>query len=157
MNIIPVIDISDGIAVHARQGNRSEYRPVNSPLCPDADVMHVIDSYLSWYPFTSCYIADLDAIESRGNNSNLLETVLTQHDGLEIWLDAGANDYAKSLQQSCGRRLRPVIGTETGMDIRHLGTTLKQHDAQISFERCKLPCDRGLRHLQCRCCCRQRA
>ena len=65
MNIIPVIDIRDGIVVHARGGERANYQPLKSLLTQSVKLEQVIDDLLAWYPFKQLYIADLDAIEQK--------------------------------------------------------------------------------------------
>lgn len=117
MLIIPVIDIRDGIAVLARAGRREEYKPVQSLLSPQADVDAVVRAYLSLYPFTTLYVADLDAIQGKGDNRRVIDALHRNFPGLSFWIDAGNNfaDYLFSHD-----RLRPVIGSETGIGCRQL-------------------------------------
>jgi phosphoribosylformimino-5-aminoimidazole carboxamide ribotide isomerase len=109
LHIIPVIDLQDGQAVHARQGNRSEYLPVRSVLCPDPDPQSLLLAYLGVFPFKTIYIADLDAIQGRGNNDALIERLAARFPGQEFWVDAGIE-----LRTRKSARIRPVIGTESG-------------------------------------------
>ncbi|MCX4186381.1 HisA/HisF-related TIM barrel protein [Methylophaga sp. OBS4] len=113
MEIIPVIDIREGVAVHARGGNRSDYPPLKSCLTQASEIKPLIADLLDWYPFRAIYIADLDAIES-GQHSVLryheLEKTFPQ---LEIWLDAGIRTYADYLQYEQNQIVRPVLGSET--------------------------------------------
>jgi len=46
MKIIPVIDLKDGVVVHAKQGHREHYQPINTDLCKSSDIFQVIEH--SW-------------------------------------------------------------------------------------------------------------
>ncbi len=63
MQIIPVIDIKNGVVVHARAGDRASYRPIETPLASSAEPLAVIEGLLSLFPFDTLYLADLDGIE----------------------------------------------------------------------------------------------
>ena len=68
MQVIPVLDLKGGLVVHARMGAREQYRPIRTPLSPTSNPIDVARGLLSVYPFSSFYIADLDAIAGAGNN-----------------------------------------------------------------------------------------
>lgn len=89
MDIIPVIDLMDGQVVHARHGDRHNYRPIQSALCSGSEPLHIIDSLLRLYPFKCLYIADINAIQGRDHHAELIKQLRSQHPALEIWLDAG--------------------------------------------------------------------
>ena len=110
MHIIPVIDLLDGLAVHARRGLRSGYRPVASSLCPDPDPQAVLRAYLSLYPFRTVYVADLNAIQNTGDNDAVMRGLLAAFPGMEFWLDAGKATLKRTVPA-----LRPVLGTESGI------------------------------------------
>ncbi len=109
MKIIPVIDLKDGVVVHAQQGHRQNYQPVNTPLCKVSDVFQVIEAFLGIYAFDTFYIADLNAITNQGNNIHLLNNVLTHYPQINFWLDRG---YQKYHQLTSGNVL-PVLGSES--------------------------------------------
>ncbi len=115
MHIIPVLDLMNGQVVHAERGQRHLYRPVHSPLCPLATVEAVVDAYMSIFPFDTLYVADLDAIRECGNNDAVLERLLLNYPGLTLWMDQGRRSHAPG-----NHRVRPVLGTETGMLPDHL-------------------------------------
>jgi phosphoribosylformimino-5-aminoimidazole carboxamide ribotide isomerase len=102
MRLIPVIDLKDGVVVHARRGQRDAYLP----LSPTADVFAVIDQFLQLYEFYIIYLADLNAIMQQGNNSVLIETVLRHYPNIEFWLDSG---FPVSLDLP---NYLPVLGSE---------------------------------------------
>ncbi len=85
MRLIPVIDLKEGVAVHARRGQRDAYQA----LSPNADVFAVIDTFLQGYDFKVIYLADLNAIMGRGDNTALIERVLRHYPTIEFWLDCG--------------------------------------------------------------------
>lgn len=89
--LIPVIDLMNGVAVHARQGQRELYLPVNSPLCPSANVHDVISAFLQVSDFKIIYLADLNAITGQGNNNNqqLINTLLADYPEILFWIDSG--------------------------------------------------------------------
>ena len=117
MLIIPVIDIRNAQVVHARCGKRDDYRPLQTALCHNSDPLELVHAYLSLYPFTEIYLADLDAIEQTGQNDAVVTSLHNHFSDLTFWLDAGNNiaDDLHSLE-----RLRPVIGTETGVTSQQL-------------------------------------
>ena len=77
MKIIPVIDLKDGVVVHAQQGMREQYQPINTHLCQSSDIYQVIEAFLGVYDFDTIYIADLNAITHQGDHDRLITEVLT--------------------------------------------------------------------------------
>lgn len=110
MNIIPVIDLKDGLAVSAIQGKRNGYQPINSPLCQSSLIEDVLQGYLSIYPFKTFYIADLNAITHIGDNQRLIDTLIQHHPALEFWVDNGKQ--IPDLFTSKTLKYRPIIGSE---------------------------------------------
>ena len=66
MHYLPVIDLLDGIVVHAQRGQRDDYRPLVTRLAARPLPRDILDGYLSLYPFKACYLADLNALMARG-------------------------------------------------------------------------------------------
>ena len=89
MRIIPVIDIKDGIVVHAKHGNRDDYAPLQSTLCQSADVIAVIDVFCQQFTPDCIYLADLNAITRQCSNADLIKAVLSAYPALTFWVDAG--------------------------------------------------------------------
>jgi phosphoribosylformimino-5-aminoimidazole carboxamide ribotide isomerase len=116
LDIIPVIDLMDGQVVHARHGDRHNYRPIQSVLCSGSEPLHIIDSLLRLYPFKRLYIADINAIQGRGHHAELIKQLRSQHPALEIWLDAGIHqpDTASDWQR---HGVLCVIGSESQPDM----------------------------------------
>jgi HisA/HisF family protein len=109
--------------VHARMGTRSAYAPIETPLSPTSRPTDVARGLLSIFPFKNFYVADLNAIENKGNNHAALELLSVQFPQLELWVDAGISDIHDAerwLEAGLGRL---VLGSETQQDsklIRHL-------------------------------------
>lgn len=69
------------------------------------------------YPFPTLYIADLDAIQRRGDNRRVVADLRNRFPELEIWVDAGFGSSADwAPWQPCG--VRPVVGSESQADTR---------------------------------------
>jgi phosphoribosylformimino-5-aminoimidazole carboxamide ribotide isomerase len=115
MDVIPVLDLQGGQAVHARGGRREAYRPLLTPLSSGSTPAEVVAGLLRLHPFRRLYVADLDAIEGRGSHAALLAGLARAHPGLEIWLDAGVTDAA-SLAAVRAAGLVPVVGSESQRD-----------------------------------------
>lgn len=111
MKIIPVIDLKDGVVVHAKLGQRDHYQAIHTPLCASADVHDVIAAFLSIYPFDTFYIADLNAITGLGNHQALIANVLAKHPKRQFWLDCG---YQREYPYPA--HALPVLGSESYND-----------------------------------------
>lgn len=128
MKIVPVIDLRDGLVVHARGGNRAAYRPLQSELCDSTEPPTVVRALQQFYPFTTLYVADLDALENRRSNAGVIRDLLEGFPDLRIWLDAGIPDIHAGLENP---RLVPVIGSETGITPREFIAVRERHRAAI--------------------------
>jgi len=131
MEIIPVIDLKGGQAVHARQGQRDAYRPVRSPLCPDSAPLAVVQAYRAVYPFRSLYVADLDAIQGDGDNSASVAAIAQAFPDLKLWLDSGFVQEAVCrswLDQDLGHL---VLGSESQSETALLERLLKGGAGQV--------------------------
>ena len=134
MVIIPVMDIQGGKVVQARSGLRSGYRPIRSPLCRDARPASVLQDFLEIYRFKIIYMADLDAIEGKGNNEAVMEELSVMFPELTVWLDRGNRETRQGTEQ---RRwtVKPVIGSETGINPAGVSRFLAVHgDAVLSLD-----------------------
>jgi len=111
MKIIPVIDLKNGVVVHARQGNREHYEPINTDLCKSSDIFQVIETFLGVYAFDSFYIADLNAITHQGNHDLLIADVLARYPQTTFWIDKGYQKYDKGIPTA--NNALPVLGSES--------------------------------------------
>jgi len=116
MEVIPVLDLKDGIVVHARMGRRDQYRPIETPLASTSRPVDVARGLLSIYPFETLYIADLDAIERHGDNDAVLTRLRREFPDLVLWVDNGVADAARAqcwLDAGLGHL---VLGSESQKD-----------------------------------------
>ncbi|MGJ0485524.1 MAG: HisA/HisF-related TIM barrel protein [Methylomicrobium sp.] len=114
MQVIPVIDLKDGAVVHAQQGKRETYQPIHTDLCPSADIFDVLDAYLNLYEFRIFYIADLNALEKKGNHASLIYTVAERFPERSFWLDSGLPPSPSVHQQPAN--IKTVLGSESFQD-----------------------------------------
>jgi phosphoribosylformimino-5-aminoimidazole carboxamide ribotide isomerase len=115
VKVIPVIDIINGLVVHAVRGQRKEYKPIQSILTNAISPLEVAKAFKN-LGFTELYIADLDAIITCSTDFSMYKQIATQT-GLKLMVDAGITsiDRAQNLFNS-GSKV--VIGTET---LQHKG------------------------------------
>lgn len=116
MDIIPVLDLKDGVVVHARIGRRDQYRPIETPLSLSSMPTDVARGLLAIYPFKTFYVADLDAIERRGNNNGALARLRNDFPHLALWVDNGVNELREARQWLDADLGHLVLGSETQTD-----------------------------------------
>jgi phosphoribosylformimino-5-aminoimidazole carboxamide ribotide isomerase len=117
MQIIPVLDIAGGTAVHAQAGNRSQYAPLESQLTPGqvGDAAAVLRAFHTELGIHQCYIADLDAIQGGPVQRTLIRELAAFHTGFAgaLMVDAGTHLPEGALEVlSCGAS-EVVVGLET--------------------------------------------
>lgn len=106
--IIPVLDIKDGIAVSGKSGNRDEYKPLKTVFNHSSDPLE-ISKALKKLGASEIYIADLDAIEGRDSNRDLVRTI---NQILPVMLDCGAYDL-DSVDEALQVSEKVIVATET--------------------------------------------
>jgi phosphoribosylformimino-5-aminoimidazole carboxamide ribotide isomerase len=117
MDIIPVLDLSRGVAVWAQAGNRARYEPVASSLVPDSvgDAVALLRAFRRRLGATSCYVADLDAIQGGAIQRAMLRELAQLETGFAgaIMVDAGAHSPESTFEVlACGAS-QVVVGLET--------------------------------------------
>lgn len=113
MDVIPVIDVRLGQAVRAQAGNRASYRPLTTPLAESSDPIVVAQGIMTLFAFPRLYVADLDGIEGRGRNADLVRALSAALPAVELLVDDGTGAPASSQDLSAEASITPVIGTET--------------------------------------------
>jgi phosphoribosylformimino-5-aminoimidazole carboxamide ribotide isomerase len=114
MRLIPVLDLLDGVVVHAVRGEREHYLPVKSVLCETAEPMVVARSFRDRLGLTEIYIADLNAIQGRPHPEHREAiSTLARQEGLTILVDAGAADVETAQELLDLGAHQVVIGAET--------------------------------------------
>jgi len=111
MKIIPVIDLKDGLVVHAKQGQRDDYRPIHTALCQSSALLEVLQAFLSLAEFDTFYVADLNAITGTGNHCVQLLSIMAQFPTITFWVDAGR--LAELTMTELPKNWLPVLGSES--------------------------------------------
>ncbi len=132
MQVIPVIDLKDGLVVHAKQGFRNQYRPIESKICHNADPVNVIEAFNEQFGFTTFYIADLNALNKQGDHNKQIKSILNRYPNYHFWLDNGelsSTCYFTDHQNYC-----PVVGSESIADGKPLNlSALKEFVLSLDF------------------------
>jgi phosphoribosylformimino-5-aminoimidazole carboxamide ribotide isomerase len=110
LKVIPVIDILNGVAVHAVKGKRSQYKPLQSILCNSAEPLEVAKSFKT-LGFTDLYIADLDAIIDCSSDFQTLKHI--SETGLSLMVDAGVTNLERAQKLLDNGVSKLIVGTET--------------------------------------------
>ncbi len=123
MDVYLAIDVKDGVVVRGKAGERREYCEVhkNSVIIDNrSDFGYVIDRIKP----KNVYVADLDAIERRGNNFDIFKKYSNR---CKMIVDGGFTDanvvntiMDEKRSMSNRSKLIPVLGTET-FNLRNIG------------------------------------
>ena len=120
MRIIPVLDLKGGQVVRAEQGRRDRYRPIVTPLSSSSDVVAIADGLRTLHPFSTFYIADLDAITGQTPNAGALARLRAMPKPPQLWVDAGIAE-SEPLAAALGEPwLFPILGSESQRDEKLL-------------------------------------
>jgi phosphoribosylformimino-5-aminoimidazole carboxamide ribotide isomerase len=124
--VIPVIDLMNGQAVHAVGGRRDHYRPIQSILHPSCEPIPLARSLRQALDSDTLYIADLDAIAGSTPSLEIFREIIAS--GFQLWIDAGVRDLDSTaplltLDQS-SRKM--VVGLETVHGPRALADIIKR-------------------------------
>ncbi len=111
MLIIPVLDLSHGLVVHAKQGMRTIYQPVTSVISSNPKPETVLAAFFKLYPFEIIYIADLDAIQGSCDQRALITELAQRFPACEFWVDAGLAPLNKQTADT-PHNIKCVLGSE---------------------------------------------
>jgi phosphoribosylformimino-5-aminoimidazole carboxamide ribotide isomerase len=102
VRVVGVIDLKDGMAVHAVRGERERYRPLGDPL-----------AIARRFALAELYVADLDAITGAGENDAVIRALARE---ARVMADTGVSEpeQARALLDLGVHRV--VVGTETLAD-----------------------------------------
>jgi phosphoribosylformimino-5-aminoimidazole carboxamide ribotide isomerase len=126
--IIPVLDLKHGKVVRARSGDRASYRPIVTPLSPTSEAVDVLRGLRRLAPFSTVYIADLDAIAGEGGHDSVLRGLRAAAPGVEFWVDAGYRRASDAHAVSSAGNT-PVLGSETLVGTEQLATAMASFGA----------------------------
>jgi len=105
MRVIGVLDVRDGVAVHARGGVREHYEAIGDPL-------ELARTYLDDCGVAELYVADLDAIENPAH-AHRHPHVRTICERAVVWLDAGVSSVIRAREAIALGAAHAVVGLET--------------------------------------------
>ncbi|AIJ06038.1 phosphoribosylformimino-5-aminoimidazole carboxamide ribotide isomerase [Methanocaldococcus bathoardescens] len=127
MQIIPVIDLKDKIAVHGKSGNRDEYKPLKSVICKSSNPIDVAMAYKERGAET-IYIADLNAIIGNGNNFEIIKEI----DFVNKIVDIGIKkrEDLENIKKFLNKKDRAIVATETLKEIE----LIKEKDIVVSLD-----------------------
>jgi len=129
MRIIPVIDLIDRKVVHAVRGQRERYKPLRSVLVDAPDSLKVALAFAG-LGLKELYIADLDAIRSRGQNLDEVERIASQTD-LKLMVDAGFR-LANEVDGYVKRGIEEIVlATETLENFGEIQGVIARHDVPV--------------------------
>lgn len=138
MDIIPVIDIKEKVAVRAVGGKRNEYKPLKSVLVNSSDPLDVAKAYKTM-GFAELYIADLDGILYSKPNIDIIEKI-AEDTGIPIIADAGI--WALE-NLEIPRGVTPVVASETFNSLK-LFELFEKFVVSIDIKNSQLLCEMPL-------------
>ncbi len=122
-----MLDILDGVAVHAVRGIRQDYKPIKSVLCGSYLPLDLASTFEN-LGFTELYVADLDAILGKNRGLYAIKQIASRSK-MKLVVDAGVSDVSVARELLQNGASRVIIGTETlsrtafvGEAIRSLGS-----------------------------------
>ncbi|MEO1956945.1 MAG: HisA/HisF-related TIM barrel protein [Methylophilaceae bacterium] len=120
MHIIPVVDLLNGLVVHAKKGIRSEYHPIQSSLTDSSHPVDIVKAFQRLHPFKTLYVADLNAIQDLKNTGECHHRILAMihqtFPDLTIWVDSGINSLQKT-EKWAADYIQIVLGSESFSSI----------------------------------------
>jgi phosphoribosylformimino-5-aminoimidazole carboxamide ribotide isomerase len=143
LQVIPVIDLKQNQVVHAKYGQRNTYQPIQSAICSASAPMQVVQALLKLYPFSTLYIADIDAILNTGNHAETIEAICHAHPQVTFWVDNGVRNINARILHAPQTNIRAVVGSENihtlqdyrvisyGYESRHVLSLDKLDDNQL--------------------------
>jgi phosphoribosylformimino-5-aminoimidazole carboxamide ribotide isomerase len=105
MRLIGVLDVRNGVAVHARGGVRERYEAIGDPL-------ELARKYLDDCGVAELYVADLDAIENPAHAPRCPH-VRTICERAAVWLEAGVSSVVRAREAIALGAAHAVVGLET--------------------------------------------
>jgi phosphoribosylformimino-5-aminoimidazole carboxamide ribotide isomerase len=103
----------NGVAVHARRGDRSKYRPIKTSLCPGSDPAMVAGAMCERVHSDTLYMADLDAIQGGAPQIGVVQALIRSRPNLEVWADGGIVEAEDASIWLGLPQVTVVVGSET--------------------------------------------
>jgi phosphoribosylformimino-5-aminoimidazole carboxamide ribotide isomerase len=123
--VIPVLDLMNGQAVHAVGGRRAYYQPIQSILHASSEPLPLARALREALGARTLYLADLDAIGGRPPSQDIYREIISL--GFHLWIDPGVRAVASlaPLLELDPARSTIVVGLET---VRGPGELIKIAD-----------------------------
>lgn len=115
LEIIPVLDLMNSIPVSGKAGNRGTYTPLNSVFASNSEPVSIANN-LKINGAKQIYIADLDLIEKKGHNLDVIKMINTI---LPVMLDSGIKNF-DSFKFYLDYAYKLIVATETLDSIEEL-------------------------------------
>ena len=123
LEIIPVIDLMNSVAVSGKSGNRETYTPLQTIYASSSDPLEIALSLKS-AGAKEMYIADLDFIERNGNNN--IFKIKEVNSLLPVILDVGV-DKLETFEFLLEFAYKIIVATETLESIEELGKIFEKY------------------------------
>jgi phosphoribosylformimino-5-aminoimidazole carboxamide ribotide isomerase len=132
MQLLGVIDLRRGLAVHARAGTRSTYAPVieAAGVAVDGDARVLARVYRE-IGLDGPYLADLDALEGEPVQEAVLESLV--RDGGSLWVDAGVATIERARRLRALGANRVIVPLETLPSYAALGDICGALGTSVTF------------------------
>lgn len=111
MQILPVLDLLDGVVVRGVQGRREAYRPVESRIVQTSDPVSVARAFRDQFGLSRLYVADLDAILHGRPNHDVYRALAALD--FQLLVDAGLRSVEAAEQLLGEGAHRVIAGLET--------------------------------------------
>jgi HisA/HisF family protein len=111
MQLIPVLDILNGVVVRGVAGRRDQYCPVESCLTTSVQALDMARAIRREYGWIEFYVADLDAILHGRTNVELYQDLIA--DGLRLSIDAGISTVPRVSELLAMGASRVIVGLES--------------------------------------------
>lgn len=134
------IDIKCGKVVKAYAGARFNYKPLKLKKKDFSDADFVIKNVIKKFGITEIYIADLDSIENKNNNWEMIEKLVKKNQKVNFLIDSGFNRISKLrnfkmfFKGKNFKNLTTVIGSESISNLRLINQISMQSDSVISLD-----------------------
>ena len=129
MQLIPVLDLLNGVVVRGVAGRRDEYRPIQSGLTDSVEAREMARAIRGAYGFNAFYVADLDAILRGQPNLGVYRELIA--DGVELSVDAGVS----SGSQVCALLEQGIAHVIVGLESCPSASALRDIVAEVPRER----------------------
>lgn len=123
MEIIPVIDVMNGIAVSGKSGRREEYTELKTVFADSCDPVEIAKNL----PFKRLYVADLDGIMKGAPNLKMLEELSRIR---QLMVDVGIRNL-KDYNRISNLDADVIVGSETLCDFKTLETISRERQGLI--------------------------